>query len=106
MIQFLNCAVFKTFHLHHKTNIDIFKAVKPISAFIEGEGKGAMRSLSTAIVIKSKKNHCCSNSGTSDSKVTVRMGKGFLTLGMNSETKKLFEKLNLWEEDRRKPPEN
>lgn len=42
----------------------------------------------------------------SDSKATVRTGKGFLTLGMNSETKKLFEKLNVWEEDRRKPPEN
>lgn len=42
----------------------------------------------------------------SDSKVIVRMGKGFLTLGMNSEDKKLFDKLNVWEEDRRKPAEN
>lgn len=35
-----------------------------------------------------------------------RMGEGFLTLGMNSEAKKLFDKLNVWEEDRRKPTEN
>lgn len=39
----------------------------------------------------------------SDSKAIVRMGKGFLTLVMNSEDKKLFDKWNVWEEGRRKP---
>lgn len=38
----------------------------------------------------------------SDSKAIVRMGKGFLTLDMNSEAKKLFDKWNVWEEGRRK----